>query len=73
MKAVYINGLLITLTQDTLTYREIKQLAMGVVGNNPTVQYTRGGTIKPSGAVLPGETIGLVDGMVIDVALTGAA
>lgn len=73
MKAVYINALLITVMDDTLTYEEICQLAPGVTEHNPTVQYTRGNSDKPSGTLQPGQTLALKDAMVIDVAFTGLA
>ncbi len=73
MKAIYINALLITVMDDTLTYEEICQLAPGVAEHNPTVQYTRGNSDKPSGTVIPGQSVALKDGMVIDVVFTGLA
>lgn len=73
MSAIYINGLLITVTDDELTYDEIRQLTPQLVGDNPTIQYTRGVSEKPSGTVIQGQSVQLKDGMVIDVAFTGYA
>jgi len=73
MSAIYINGLLITVTQTSLTYDEIRQLTPQLVGDSPTIQYTRGVSDKPSGTVIPGQSVPLKDGMVIDVAFTGLA
>jgi hypothetical protein len=73
MNAIYINGLLMTITDDTLTYEQVCQLAPKVTAPRPTVQYTRGGSDKPSGVLLPGQAVALRDGMNFDVAFTGFA
>ena len=73
-KQIYINGFNMTVDEDELTYEQIVNLSPWLwAAVQPTVQYTRGVSEKPSGTVTPGQALPLQDGMVIDVVFTGNA
>lgn len=74
MATIFVNGEKAFNVSDVLTYEEIVTLA-GKDAQAPgqlTVQYTRGAD-KPSGTLLPGQSVRVRDGMVFDAVFTGYA
>jgi hypothetical protein len=73
---ITVNGKLLIVTLDTLTYEGIVSFAfegMGLVRGYPTVVYTRGHSESPSGTLVYGQSVKIKNGMNFDVAFTGNA
>ena len=72
---VFINGTRTVLPKDQISYEELVALAFS---NNPptgetvqiTVQYTKGHSDKPKGALVEGQSVKVKEGMEFDVTAT---
>lgn len=72
---VFINGARAVLTKERVSYEELIALAFN---NNPptgdavqiTVQYTKGHSDKPKGALVEGQSVKVKEGMEFDVTAT---
>jgi hypothetical protein len=71
VKKIFINGNEYCFIQDlSLSYEEICNLAKPP---QYSVTFSRGSTEKPEGILSKGQTVKVVDGMVIDCCYTGNA
>lgn len=73
-----VNGEPCTWLTRSIGYDSVISLAFGAdvhlpEGSRFTMQYTRGAAEKPSGTLLPGQSVPVVEGMVFDVAVTNRA
>ena len=72
---IFINGKRLPVFVEEIAFEQLVETATETL--NPTgdflVQYTRGCQDKPSGTLLPGQTVRVKDGMEFDVVIAGAA
>ena len=68
MKRIIVNGEEHKVEASHLTYEQIVALVYPA-----TVVYSRGAASKPQGILSRGQKVRVVDGMVIDCMMTGAA